>query len=85
MTEINKQHSSWWRILIMRMLIMKFSPASLYILLGQNILLRTLLSNNLNVCSSLSLRDKVSQSQKTMGNIIVLKFKAWGFMVKNYK
>src|SRR5215470_2280724 len=36
-------------------------------LLGPNILLSTLFSNTLNLCSSLSVRDHVSQPYKTTG------------------
>jgi hypothetical protein len=32
----------WWRAQIMKLLIMQFSPASCYFLLGQHILFRTL-------------------------------------------
>jgi hypothetical protein len=41
-------------------------------LLGPNILLRTLFSNTLSLCSSLSVRDQVSQPFKTTGRIMVL-------------
>jgi len=41
-------------------------------LLGPNILLSTMFSNILNQCSSLSVRDQVSQPYKTKGKIIVL-------------
>jgi hypothetical protein len=41
-------------------------------LLGPNILLSTLSSNNLSLCSSLSVQDKVSHPYKTKGKIIVL-------------
>jgi len=41
-------------------------------LLSPNILLSTLLSNNLSVCSSLSVSDQVSDPHKTTGKIIVL-------------
>jgi uncharacterized membrane protein len=41
-------------------------------LLGPYILLSTLFSNTLNLCSSLKERDKVSHPYKTTGKIIVL-------------
>jgi hypothetical protein len=41
-------------------------------LLGPNILLSTLFSNTLNLCSSLNVRDKVSHPYKTIGKIIGL-------------
>jgi polysaccharide pyruvyl transferase WcaK-like protein len=41
-------------------------------LLGPNILLRTLFSNTLSLCSSLSVRDQVSHPYKTTGIIMVL-------------
>ena len=40
--------------------------------LAPNIFLSTLFSNTLNLCSSLNVRDKVSQPYNTIGNIIVL-------------
>jgi hypothetical protein len=39
---------------------------------GPNILLRTLLSNTLSLCSSLNVRAKFSHPYRTTGNIIVL-------------
>jgi hypothetical protein len=41
-------------------------------LLGPNILLNTLFSNNLSLCSSFSVSKQLSKPYKTMGNIIVL-------------
>src|SRR5215510_1194114 len=41
-------------------------------LLGQNILLSTLFSNTLSLCSSLSVRDQVSHPYKTTGKTTVL-------------
>jgi hypothetical protein len=41
-------------------------------LFGPNILLSTLFSNTLNLCSSLNVRDQVSYPYKTTGKIIVL-------------
>jgi hypothetical protein len=41
-------------------------------LLGPNILLKTLFSNTLSLCTSLSMRDQVSHPYKTTGRIVVL-------------
>jgi polysaccharide pyruvyl transferase WcaK-like protein len=41
-------------------------------LFGPNILLRTLFSNTLSLCSSLSVRDQISHAYKTTGRIMVL-------------
>jgi len=41
-------------------------------LLGPNILLSTLLSNTLSLCSSLNMKDHVSHPYKTIGKIMVL-------------
>jgi hypothetical protein len=41
-------------------------------LLGPNVLLRTLFSNTLSLCSSLNVRDQVSHPYKTTGRIMVL-------------
>jgi Ca2+/Na+ antiporter len=41
-------------------------------LFGPNILLNTLFSNTPSLCSSLNVRDQVSQSYRTAGKIIVL-------------
>jgi hypothetical protein len=43
-------------------------------LFGQNILLRTLFSNTLSLCSSLNVRDRVSHSYKTNGRIWFCRF-----------
>jgi hypothetical protein len=55
-----------------KIIITQISPVSDYFLLGTDILLRTLFLNTLNVCSSLSVRDEVSNSRNTTGKIIVL-------------
>jgi hypothetical protein len=56
------------RVQVMKLLIMQFSPASF----GPNILLSTLFSNTLSLCSSLNVRDQVSHPYRTTGKIIVL-------------
>jgi hypothetical protein len=50
-----------------KLLIMQFSPPPC-----PNILLNTLFSNTLSLCSSLNVRDQVSHSYRTTGTIIVL-------------
>jgi hypothetical protein len=47
------------------------SPISSF-LLSSNILLSTLFSNTLSLCSSLNVRDQVSHPYRTTGKIIVL-------------
>jgi hypothetical protein len=47
-------------------------------LLGLNMLLRTLFSNTLSLCSSLNVRDQVSQPYKTTGRIMVLYILTFG-------
>jgi hypothetical protein len=49
-------------------------------LLGPNILLRTLFSNTLSLCSSLNVRDQVSHPYKTTGTIIVLRILTFMFL-----
>jgi hypothetical protein len=49
-------------------LLMQFSPASVTpSLFGPNIVLSTLFSNTLSVCSSLNVRDQVSHPYRTTG------------------
>jgi hypothetical protein len=49
------------------------SPVTSF-LFGPNILLETLFSNTLSLCSSLHVRDQVSHPHKTTGSIMVLYF-----------
>jgi hypothetical protein len=49
-------------------------------LLGPNILLRTLFSNTLSPCSSLSVRDQVSHPYKIAGRIMVLYILTFTFL-----
>jgi uncharacterized membrane protein len=51
-------------------------------LIGPNILLSTLFSNTLNLCSSLNVRDQVSHPYKTTGKIIILLILNYGEVVK---
>jgi hypothetical protein len=55
----------------MKLLIMQSSPCSCHFLFGLNILLSTLFSNTLNICSSLTVRYQVSHPYKTRGKIKV--------------
>jgi hypothetical protein len=48
--------------------------------LGQNILLRPLLSNTLSLCSSHSVRDQVSHLYKTTGRIVVFYILTFTFL-----
>jgi phosphate starvation-inducible membrane PsiE len=50
-------------------------------LLVPNILLRTLFSNTLSLCSSLSVRDQVSHPYKTTGRIMILYILTFTFLV----
>jgi hypothetical protein len=48
------------------------SPVTLSLRVGPNILLRTLFSNILSLCSSLNMRDQVSHPYRATGRIMVL-------------
>jgi len=54
-------------------------------LLGPNILLNTLFSNTLGLCSSLNVSGQVSHPHKTTGKIIVLYVLIFNFWVANWK
>jgi hypothetical protein len=57
----------------MKLLIMQFSPNPVTSsLIGPNILLKTLSSNTLSLCSSLNVRDQVSHPHRTTSKTIVL-------------
>jgi hypothetical protein len=61
------------------MLCSPLHPPAIFRLLGPNILLSTLLSGTLILCSSLSVRDKASHPYKTKGKTISFKFlENWG-------
>jgi hypothetical protein len=53
-------------------------------LLGPNILLSTLFSNTLSLCTSLSVKDQVSHPHKTTGKIIVLYTLNFVFLDRQY-
>jgi hypothetical protein len=62
----------WWvQVLKFPLCSLLHSPVASS-LLGPNILLSTLFSNTLSLCSSLNVRDQVSHPYKTTGKIIVL-------------
>jgi hypothetical protein len=63
----------WWRVHLIKVLIMQFSPTYYFVLLCPNILLSILFSNTFSLCSSLNVRDQVScPYKKTRSEIIVL-------------
>jgi hypothetical protein len=64
----------------MKLFVMQFSPISFF---GPNILLNTLFSNTLSLCSSLNVRDHVSLPYRTTGKVIVLHILA--FVLKDYR
>jgi hypothetical protein len=67
----NNSNNIWWRVQSMELLIIKFSLTSCYLTrLGPNILLSTLFSNSLNLCSSLSVKDQVCYPYKTVKIIV---------------
>jgi hypothetical protein len=57
-----------WRSVQITKLVMQFPPSTL---LGPNILLSTLFTKTLSLCSCLNVRDQVSHSYRTRGKIIV--------------
>jgi hypothetical protein len=57
------------RIQVVKFIIMQFSPRSVSSLLGPNILLNTLFSETLSLCSSLKVRHQVSHPYSTTGKI----------------
>jgi hypothetical protein len=63
----------WWRVQLMKLLIMQFSPISHHFtLFSPHNLLSTLFSNTLSLCSSISITDYVSHPYRTTGKIILL-------------
>jgi hypothetical protein len=67
---------TWRRVQITKLLVMQFlhSPVTSS-LFGPNILLSTLFSNTLSLCSSLNVRDQVSHPYRTTGKYIpIFKF-----------
>jgi hypothetical protein len=74
---LDYSHYTWRRVQVTKLLIMQFSPTSCLrppvssSLFGPNILLNTLFSNTLSLCSSLNVRDQVSHPHTTTEKIIV--------------
>ena len=63
----------WWALKFMKLLIMQSHPIPFYAVpLIPSIFLITLLSKNLFLCFSVSVRDKVSYPHKATGKIILL-------------
>jgi hypothetical protein len=67
----NHPNNIRWRIQAMKFIIIQFSPRSVF-LLGPNILLNTLFSKTLSLCSSRKVKDQVPHPYSTTGKIIVL-------------
>jgi hypothetical protein len=64
---------TWQRVQVRKLLIMHLSTSSHYSsLFCPNILLSTLFSNTLSLCSSLNIRDQDSHPHKTTHKIVVL-------------
>jgi hypothetical protein len=64
---------TWRRVQVMKLLSMQLSPTFRHSSpFGPNILLSTLFSNTLTVCSSLNVRDQISHPYRTTRKIIVL-------------
>jgi hypothetical protein len=59
-----------------------FQPRAISFILGLNIILKTLFSDILNLCSSLSVRNAVSHPYKTTDKIIILYILAFIFLRK---
>jgi hypothetical protein len=70
---LDRFNNIWWSVQVMKFLSMQSSPAACHFLLGSNILLSTLFSNIVSLCSSLWARDQVSHPYKE-------KVKAWFFI-----
>jgi hypothetical protein len=76
----------WWRVQIMKFLIMKFSPvSSLFIPLRSNILLSVLFLNTLKLFSSFSAKNHVSHPYKTKAKYVVLCTWIFGFLGRSRK
>jgi hypothetical protein len=62
----------WREVQVMKLLFMQLPPISSSSLFGANILLSTLFSHTLSLCSSLNIRDQVPHPYRTTSKIIVL-------------
>jgi hypothetical protein len=69
---LDHSNYTWQRVQVMKLFIMQFSSILTWSLIGPNILLSTLFSNTLSLCSSLNVRDQVSHPYRTTGKIVVL-------------
>jgi hypothetical protein len=66
---LDNSNYTWWTVQVMKLL-MQLSPTSYHFIpFGPNILLSTLFSNTLSLCSSLNVRDQVSHPYRTTGHI----------------
>jgi hypothetical protein len=69
---LDHSNYTWRRAQVTKFLIMQFlQPPVTSSLFGPNILLSTLFSNTLSLCSSLNVRDQVSHPYRTTGKILV--------------
>jgi hypothetical protein len=68
----NHPNNIRWRIQVMKFIIMQFFPRSVFLPLGPRILLNTLFSKTVSLCSSFKLRDQVSHPYSTTDKITVL-------------
>jgi hypothetical protein len=80
-----------WRIQAVKFIIMQFSPQPVFLPFRPNILLNTLFSKTLSLCSSLKVRDQVLHPCSTTGKITVLYilifsffFLIWGGRTKDF-
>jgi hypothetical protein len=69
-----------WRIQAVKFIIMQFSPRSVFLLLGSNILPNTLFSKTLSLCSSLKVEDQVLHPYSTTSKITVLHILIFSFL-----
>jgi hypothetical protein len=67
----NHPNSIRWRIQVMKFIIMHFSSRFVFFPLGPNILLNTLFSKTLSLCSSLEVRDQILYPYNTTVKITI--------------
>jgi hypothetical protein len=85
----NHPNNIRWRIQSVKFIIVQFSPRPIFSLLGPNILLNTLSSETVSLCSSLKVRDQVSHPYSTTGKITILytlifRFFIWDGKTKDF-
>jgi len=68
----NHHNNIRWRTQAVKFIIIQFSPRLIYLHLDPNIVLNTLFSETLSLCSSLKVTDQVSHPYNTTGKITVL-------------